>query len=319
MALDARSVNTLASGQVLVAGDSMLDRYWFGDVERISPEAPVPVMRVTRKETRLGGAANVASNVVSLGGKATLLSMVGKDGAADELEQMLSAQGIVPELVGCEKMETTTKLRMLGRNQQLLRADFETVPSEAGLADFATRFDALLADTKVVVVSDYGKGSLQACEALIEAAKKQDVAALVDPKSKNFARYRGAALVTPNLAEFQAATGDAVWGIDDIQAAAEKLMVAHDIGAILVTLSERGMALCEPGQTALVQSARAREVYDVTGAGDTVIAVTGLGLAAGFSLVEAVELANHAAGIVVTKLGTACVSADELGRSLSQQ
>ena len=300
----------LKKARLLVVGDVMLDRYWFGDVSRISPEAPVPVVRVGRTEERLGGAANVARNIVAVGAAAGLLSVVGEDEAAGRIQQLLTAEGIEAQLHRDPALATTIKLRVIGRQQQLLRIDFETEPGHEVLMSKLADFETRLGGADLVILSDYGKGGLKHIERMIEAARKAGKPVLVDPKGDDYSRYRGATLITPNRAEFREVAGR--WkSEEDLTGRAEKLRRELGLTALLITRSEEGMTLYREGERLHVPAV-AREVYDVSGAGDTVIAVLGVMLASGASFAEAVELANKAAGIVVGKLGTAVVHSEEL-------
>lgn len=296
--------------RVLVAGDVMLDRYWFGEVSRISPEAPVPVVKVDRVEERPGGAANVARNVAALAAKASLLSVVGRDEAGRCLRQLLKRDKITASLHDDPTISTTVKLRVIGRRQQLLRADFETSPSHEVLASKLKDFKRLLKSCDVVILSDYGKGGLTHIARMIALARRHNKPVLVDPKGEDYSRYRGATLVTPNRAELRAVIGD--WNSETaLTTKAQSLRQRLGIGAMLVTRSEEGMTLYRRGSRLHVP-AQAREVYDVSGAGDTVIATIAVMLAAGQDLESAVRIANRAAGIVVGKFGTAVVQPDEL-------
>lgn len=296
--------------RVLVAGDVMLDRYWFGEVSRISPEAPVPVVKVDRVEERPGGAANVARNVAALSAKASLLSVVGRDEAGRCLRQLLKRDKITASLHDDPTISTTVKLRVIGRRQQLLRADFETLPSHEVLASKLKDFERLLKGCDVVILSDYGKGGLAHIARMIALARRHNKPVLVDPKGEDYSRYRGATLVTPNRAELQAVVGG--WSSETaLTTKAQNLRQRLGIGGILVTRSEEGMTLYRRGSRLHVP-AQAREVYDVSGAGDTVIATIAVMLAAGQDLESAVRIANRAAGIVVGKFGTAVVQPDEL-------
>ncbi len=318
MGLGVKSLSDLAGAKVLVVGDTMLDRYWLGSVDRISPEAPVPVVAVKEEQERVGGAANVAMNVASLGGMASLVSVVGDDVAGQRVTELLNESGIQPLLELDTSIRTTVKLRLISRNQQLVRADFEDQPQAESLSACLDKYITALSGHSAVVFSDYGKGGLSHVREMIKHCNEKGIPALVDPKSSDFSPYTGADLITPNLKEFQAVVGD-VWELDDITQVAEKVMAEFDLGSMLVTLSERGMVLCRPGKPPLVQSARSREVYDVTGAGDTVIGTMALAFAAKYAPDEAMNLANHAAGIVVTKLGTATASVDELQQSFGRE
>ena len=303
------------SGRILVAGDVMLDRYWHGPVSRISPEAPVPIVRVEHIEERPGGAGNVALNIAALGGRALVLGLTGADAAADVLEQRLGAAGVVCLFQRQPGLATTTKLRVMSQHQQLIRLDFEDAVQNADAALLLEHFRRRLPDVDVVVLSDYGKGALRQARQMISAARAAGKPVLVDPKGKDFSLYQGASLITPNLSEFEAVVGhccDERELVDKGQA----LLAAHDFGALLVTRGEHGMTLLRKGAEELHLPAQAREVYDVTGAGDTVISVLAAALAAGQDLGTATALANLAAGIVVGKLGTATVSVPELRRAL---
>ncbi len=300
----------LANRRVLVVGDVMLDRYWFGAVERISPEAPVPVVRVKQVQDRLGGAANVALNVKVLGGQATLLSMVGVDDGAKCLRQLLSEHGVNAVLGEDASLQTIIKLRVIGRNQQLLRIDFEQEPDHEVLAQMLADFERELGRHDVVLFSDYGKGGLAHIPRMIELARAAGKPVLVDPKGSDYARYAGANVITPNRAELMQVVGS--WQDEsDLQRRAEDLRERLGLQALLLTRSEEGMSLFEADRASHVK-AQVREVADVTGAGDTVIATLALMLACGLSLQQAMEVANRAGGLVVAKFGTSTVSYEEL-------
>jgi rfaE bifunctional protein kinase chain/domain len=299
-----------ARPRVLVVGDVMLDRYWFGDVGRISPEAPVPVVKVDRVEERPGGAANVARNAVSLGADVSLLSVVGRDEAGVKLRRLLKRDGVTALLQTDAGLHTTIKLRVIARQQQLVRVDFETPPSHEALASKLRDFQRLLRDTDAVILSDYGKGGLTHIVNMIRMAREAGKPVLVDPKGDDYSRYRGATLITPNRSEFREVAGS--WKSEsDLTRKAGALMRKLKASALLVTRSEEGMTLYQPGSRLHV-AAQAREVFDVSGAGDTVIATLGVMMARGASLEEAVRVANRAAGIVVGKFGTAVVHPEEL-------
>jgi len=300
----------LARARVLVVGDAMLDRYWHGAVERISPEAPVPVVKVSREEERIGAAANVAFNAATLGARATFLGVVGDDEPGRRLEAMLRGTGIETHLKRDPGLRTTVKLRVIGRQQQLLRMDFESEPDHEALATQTAAFAELAPQHDAVLFSDYGKGGLAHIPSMIEAARAQAKPVLIDPKGSDYARYAGASVITPNRGELQQVVGS--WR-DDAQLAekAQRLRESLRLQALLVTLGEDGMTLFDAQGQAHVQ-AQAREVFDVTGAGDTVIATLASLVAAGMSLREAMPLANKAGGIVVGKFGTATVSYEEL-------
>ncbi|WP_436020741.1 D-glycero-beta-D-manno-heptose-7-phosphate kinase [Trinickia sp. LjRoot230] len=300
----------LANARVLVVGDVMLDRYWFGDVNRISPEAPVPVVHVQRQEDRLGGAANVARNAAALGAQAGLLCVVGRDEPGERIVELLNDSGVLPHLERDPELSTTIKLRVLSRQQQLLRMDFENMPAHEALLAGLARFDALLASHDVVLLSDYAKGGLTHVTQMIAKARAAGKPVLVDPKGDDWERYRGATLITPNRAELREVVGQ--WKSEsDLLARVSALRATLDIEALLLTRSEEGMTLFAQDGVRTAPAV-AREVYDVSGAGDTVIATLAVMLGARVSLVDAVALANRAAGIVVGKLGTATVDYDEL-------
>jgi rfaE bifunctional protein kinase chain/domain len=303
----------LAQASVLVVGDVMLDRYWYGAVDRISPEAPVPVIRVTREEERMGGAANVAYNIVTLGAQAALLSVVGEDEASHKLEALVAATGIRPYFGRDAQMRTTVKLRAIGRQQQLLRLDFESQPEHETLASQSAQFTALLPAHGAVLFSDYGKGGLAHVEQMVAGARAAGRPVLIDPKGSDYSRYRNATVITPNRAELQQVVG--TWrNEDDLRDRAQRLREELALQAILVTRSEEGMTLFDADGQAHV-SAQAREVFDVTGAGDTVIATMAALVAAGSTLRDAMPLANKAGAIVVGKFGTATASYEELFES----
>jgi D-glycero-beta-D-manno-heptose-7-phosphate kinase len=301
--------------RVLVAGDVMLDRYWFGDVERISPEAPVPVVLVRRTEERPGGAANVARNVTALQGGATLLSVVGDDEAGASLERLVRAERVQSSLHRDASFSTTVKLRVIGHQQQLLRIDFERAPSNEVLSAKLGEFERLVALADAVVLSDYGKGGLLHVQQMIQAARRQRKPVLVDPKGSDYARYSGATVLTPNRGEFREVAGR--WSDEgDLARRAQKLRADLELDALVVTRSEEGMSLFTASES-WHEPTKAREVYDVSGAGDTVIGVLALMVACGADLHAAMRVANHAAGIVVGKLGTAVATREELAASLA--
>ncbi len=300
----------MRGSQVLVVGDVMLDRYWFGEVSRISPEAPVPVVKIDRVEERPGGAANVARNAAALGAKTTLLSVIGRDEAGRQLRQLLRQERITASLHADATLSTTVKLRVIGRRQQLLRADFEAQPGYEVLASKLQDYQRLLKACDVVILSDYGKGGLTHIAKMIALARRAGKPVLVDPKGDDYSLYRGATLVTPNRAELREVVGG--WGSEQaLTTKVQRLRQRLGLGSVLVTRSEEGMTLFQRGSRLHVP-AMAREVYDVSGAGDTVIATIGVMLAAGKDLEDAVRTANRAAGIVVAKFGTAVVHPAEL-------
>jgi len=303
----------LARCRVLVVGDAMLDRYWFGSVERISPEAPVPIVRILREEDRLGGAANVALNVKKLGASSTLLTVVGDDEPARTLQRLLNQEGVTTMLGRDAKLCTIVKLRVIGRSQQLIRVDFERPPEREVLALMLAEFECSLPDCEAVLFSDYGKGGLTHIPKMIELARGAGKVVLVDPKGSDYSRYAGATVITPNRAELAEIIG--VWSSEDeLQRRVQQLRSELELDAILLTRSEEGMSLFDGDAQGgrFDVSAQAREVFDVTGAGDTVIAALAAMLGCGMSLRDAVPIANRAASIVVGKFGTASVSYEEL-------
>ncbi|MEA3119122.1 MAG: D-glycero-beta-D-manno-heptose-7-phosphate kinase [Paraburkholderia sp.] len=300
----------LAAARVLVVGDVMLDRYWFGDVNRISPEAPVPVVHVQRQEDRLGGAANVALNAAALGAQAGLLCVVGHDEPGERIVELLTVSGVAAHLERDPDLSTTIKLRVLSRQQQLLRVDFENMPAHEALLAGLARFDSLLESHDVVLLSDYAKGGLTHVTKMIAKARAAGKPVLVDPKGDDWERYRGATLITPNRAELREVVGQ--WkSEEDLIARVTALRTSLEFEGLLLTRSEEGMTLFTAAGVLHVPAV-AREVYDVSGAGDTVIATLAVMLGAHLPLVDAIALANRAAGIVVGKLGTATVCYDEL-------
>jgi rfaE bifunctional protein kinase chain/domain len=306
----------VARTRVLIVGDVMLDRYWFGEVSRISPEAPVPVVKVERTEERPGDASNVARNATALGARATLLSVVGDDEAGARLRELVEAEQVSACLHKDPSIPTTVKLRVVGRQQQLLRIDFETLPSHEVLADKLADFEVLLAGCNVLVLSDYGKGGLAHIGKMIELARAAGKIILVDPKGDDFSRYHGATVVTPNRAEMREVVGR--WKSEqDLAERAQKLRRELGAQALLLTRSEDGMSLYQDSGV-LHEAAKAREVFDVSGAGDTVIAALAAMLGSGAALPQAMHVANCAAGIVVGKLGTAVVHRQELQAALAQ-
>lgn len=303
--------------QLLVVGDVMLDRYWHGDTARISPEAPVPVVRIEQREDRPGGAANVALNIAALGAGVRIVGLVGKDEPAEVLRLALAAAGIHCAFVETQGEPTVTKLRIVSRSQQLIRLDTETRFAPVYAPVLAEHAQTLLDSVAVVVISDYDKGTLADCRSLIEAARAAGKRVLVDPKGIDFERYRGATLLTPNLREFEAVVG-ACANEEEMIAKGSALVTRLSLEALLITRGEHGMTLIGGGQKVLHFPAQAKEIYDVTGAGDTVIATLAASLAAGEPMAEAVALANIAAGIVVGKLGTASVSGPELRQAVNR-
>lgn len=296
--------------RLLVVGDAMLDRYLFGEVERISPEAPVPVVRVTREEHRLGGAANVALNVKALGPGVTLVTVVGDDEPARKLEGLLKSQEVEVLLGRDPKLFTCVKLRVIGRAQQLVRVDFENQPDHEVLADMLSDFARVVPQYDAVLFSDYGKGGLTHIPRMIELARAAGKPVLVDPKGDDYGRYAGATVITPNRAELAQVIGG--WKTEaQLEERVQWLRQSNRFDGVLLTRSEEGMSLFDASGHLHVP-AQAREVFDVTGAGDTVIATLAVMLACGMSLREAMPIANRAGGIVVGKFGTATVSYEEL-------
>jgi len=295
-----------------VVGDVMLDRYWYGDVSRISPEAPVPVVLVneSREELRLGGAANVAHNCAALGARTKLLSVVGNDESGRQLSRLLKDHGVEAELHRDRSIRTTEKLRVIGRQQQLVRLDFERAPSREVLASKLTQYRAALPDCDVVVLSDYGKGGMTHIKQMIQLARRAKKRVLVDPKGDDYSRYKGASIITPNRAELREVVG--TWRDEaDLSRRAEDLRRKLGLEALLVTRGDEGMTLFRAGRKLHIKT-EAREVFDVSGAGDTVVAGLAVMLAAGVSLEAAVKTANRAAGIVVGKFGTAVATYKEV-------
>lgn len=304
----------IAACRVLVVGDAMLDRYWFGSVDRISPEAPVPIVRVQREEERLGGAANVALNVKKLGASSTLLTVVGDDTPARTLQSLLEREGVATLIGRDAKLTTIVKLRIIGRAQQLLRVDFESAPDHEVLAQMLNQFQTAVTQCDAVLFSDYGKGGLTHVPRMIELARQAAKPVLVDPKGNDYTRYAGATVITPNRAELAQVIG--TWKDEtDLRHRAQELRHELGLDALLLTRSEDGMTLfdaSDSGDGRMDVPAQAREVFDVTGAGDTVIAALATMLGCGLPIREAVPIANRAGSIVVGKFGTASVSFEEL-------
>ena len=299
-----------SKARLLVVGDVMLDRYWFGDTNRISPEAPVPVVQVSKIDERLGGAANVARNVAALGAKTTILGVIGDDEPGRRVSELLKSSGVNSQLEVDGKVPTTVKLRVIARQQQLIRLDFEEAPSDAALAHKLERYEKLVGDADVVILSDYGKGALGQVALMIEQARAQKKMILVDPKGDDYAKYRGATVLTPNRSELRQVVGQ--WtSEDELTKKAQELRASLNLQALLLTRSEEGMSLYTKTGVSHVK-AQAREVFDVSGAGDTVIGTLAVALAAGWPIERAMALANRAGGIVVGKLGTATVTSEEL-------
>ncbi|MCG3723370.1 bifunctional D-glycero-beta-D-manno-heptose-7-phosphate kinase/D-glycero-beta-D-manno-heptose 1-phosphate adenylyltransferase HldE [Vibrio cincinnatiensis] len=296
---------------VLIIGDVMLDRYWHGPTGRISPEAPVPVVKVEHNEERPGGAANVAMNIASLGGKATIIGLTGMDEPAQVLEEKLTSLNVVCDFVALADYPTITKLRVLSRGQQLIRLDFEEKFEQNDAKQMLSRMEDALPRVNAVILSDYAKGALEHVQVLIQRARAAHLPVFIDPKGADFERYRGATLLTPNMAEFEQVVGK-VKSEQDLVEKGLALIEQFDFEALLITRSEHGMTLLRRGMEPFNLPTQAKEVFDVTGAGDTVISVLAASVAAGKSLDDACALANAAAGVVVGKLGTSTVSTIEL-------
>ena len=300
---------------VLIIGDVMLDRYWYGPTGRISPEAPVPVVKVEQNEERPGGAANVAMNIASLGGKARIVGLTGKDEPAQVLTDKLSSLNVMCDFVALDDYPTITKLRILSRGQQLIRLDFEDKFENTDPALVLTKMDQALPNVKAVILSDYAKGALEHVQQYIQKARAAGVPVFIDPKGADFERYRGATILTPNMSEFEQVVGK-VSSDEDLVEKGRALIEQFDLDALLVTRSEHGMTLLRRDQEPFHLPTQAKEVYDVTGAGDTVISVLASSVAAGKPMDEACALANAAAGVVVGKLGTSTVSTIELAEAV---
>ncbi|GHF85226.1 bifunctional D-glycero-beta-D-manno-heptose-7-phosphate kinase/D-glycero-beta-D-manno-heptose 1-phosphate adenylyltransferase HldE [Thalassotalea marina] len=303
------------NASVLVVGDIMLDRYWYGPTQRISPEAPVPVVKIDQHEDRPGGAANVALNIASIGGKVSLAGITGEDEASQTLATNLNAMNIACRFVSDKQVPTITKLRVMSRNQQLIRLDFEQSLAQVDKSALEQSVEQLVAQHDVLLLSDYNKGTLSNVESLIALAKKHNVPVIVDPKGTDFSKYKGATIITPNMSEFETIVG-ACQNEADIVEKGQRLLESLDLDAMLITRSEQGMTLLRKGQEEFHLPTQAKEVYDVTGAGDTVIATLALAIAADADLPQASALSNVAAGIVVGKLGTSTVSEAELINAL---
>ncbi len=315
MELAVDKLDLFSCARILVVGDVMLDRYWMGDVNRISPEAPVPVVAVDQIDERLGGAGNVACNITALGGHCTLLGLVGDDAAGLKANAVANSSGIVSSLPPQSGVHTTVKLRILSRNQQLIRVDFEKDPGGQCLDRLHNCFAEQIEACDVVVFSDYGKGSLEHIEQLIQLARACGKPTLVDPKGKYFSRYRNSTMITPNLHEFESVVGATV-DKDDIMSKAHVLIGECQVDKLLITLSDKGMMLVLSDGSGMHIPARSREVFDVSGAGDTVMAVIAMAMAVGMEDRQALEIANSAAGIVISKLGTATTSIDTLKEAM---
>ncbi len=301
--------------RLLVIGDVMLDRYWHGSANRISPEAPVPVVKVANQEDRPGGAGNVALNISALGSATRIIGVVGEDESGAELESRLTAAGVLCDFIQCPGKPTITKLRVISQHQQLIRADFEQAFEKQDVTSLLIKAKDQIANTQAMVLSDYAKGALQEIEPLIKLGRDHGIPVIVDPKGSDFDKYRGATLITPNLNEFEAVVGHCA-NETDLVSKGMQLVKDLELEAMLITRGEHGMTLVRPDSPELHLPAKAQEVFDVTGAGDTVISVLAAALAAGETMADATALANIAAGLVVGKLGTAAISGPELRRAI---
>lgn len=301
--------------KLLVVGDVMLDRYWHGAASRVSPEAPVPVVQVGNQEDRPGGAGNVALNIAALGSAATLVGIVGSDDTGTDLRSRLNAAGVYCEFLQSVDKPTVTKLRVISQHQQLIRLDFEETFVQQDRQGMNSKVASLMKEAQVLVLSDYGKGTLEDVSELIDMGRKQNIPVIVDPKGSNFQKYRGATLITPNLSEFESAVGPSQ-NEDELVRKGLQFLKDLELDALLITRGEHGMTLIRPDSPELHLPAKAQEVFDVTGAGDTVISVLAATLAAGEGFADATALANLAAGLVVGKLGTAAISGPELRRAI---
>jgi D-beta-D-heptose 7-phosphate kinase / D-beta-D-heptose 1-phosphate adenosyltransferase len=304
-------MQNLEDARVLVVGDVMLDEYWEGNTQRISPEAPVPVVHVQKQYFKAGGAANVALNIAALQGQVFLLGLVGDDEESVKLEKLLKEHKVHAHLIKLKNTPTIKKLRVLSQHQQLIRTDFESNLADIDKAGLLAEFKKLLKDVDVVIISDYGKGTLSKVIELIKAARVAKKAVLVDPKNMDFSTYQGADIITPNFKEFEVVVGN-IKDETDMEQRARKLIHDCHLGGLLVTRGAQGMSFFQEKMPALHVATKAQEVFDVTGAGDTVIAVLGMALAIGLDIETSIHLANTAAGIVVGKMGTATVTPEEL-------
>ncbi|MBT4835966.1 MAG: bifunctional D-glycero-beta-D-manno-heptose-7-phosphate kinase/D-glycero-beta-D-manno-heptose 1-phosphate adenylyltransferase HldE [Methylococcales bacterium] len=307
-------IPTFENASVLVVGDVMLDRYWYGATSRVSPEAPVPVVSIGKSEERAGGAANVALNISTLGAKSSLLCITGNDAESVALEGLMDKAGVQCHFQKLDGAPTITKLRVMSRHQQLIRLDFEDGFNEVDEALIYQVYEEQIQNHDVIILSDYGKGTIKSIETLIASAKAVGKKTLIDPKGTDFSKYRGATLITPNLLEFETVVGKC-HSVQEIEEKGQALIHEIELDALLVTRGECGMTLLQKDQPPHHMPTHAKEVFDVTGAGDTVISVLGAGLSAGLPLPNAVALSNLAAGIVVAKVGTATVSMSELRRA----
>ena len=310
-------MQNLKNSRVLVVGDVMLDEYWEGSTQRISPEAPVPVVHVQKQYFKAGGAANVALNISALNAKVFLLGIVGDDAASESLNEVLTDRKVTVHLLRDQRVPTIKKLRVLSQNQQLIRTDFESSLSQVDKAPLLAEFKNILPHVDVVIISDYGKGTLSNVDQLIALAKSANKIILVDPKNLDFSVYRGANILTPNFKEFELVVGQ-VGDEADMERRAHQLIKDCDFSGLLVTRGAQGMSFFQDKHPSLHVPTRAREVFDVTGAGDTVIAFLGMALSIGLDVETSINLANTAAGIVVGKMGTAVVMPEELQAAIQE-
>lgn len=310
-------LKSFSSIRTLVVGDVMLDRYWLGSVNRISPEAPVPIVLVNSTELRVGGAANVAANIRGLGASCNLVSIVGNDDGGRQVLDILERQGVECHIKIDKNCRTTEKLRILGRNQQLLRADFEELPSNTTINSCVTHYEKLISKTDVVILSDYGKGSIREPKKMIQVALKNNIPVVVDPKGSDFSKYAGATLITPNEIELKSVIG--IWTSEhDLENRVKELMDKIEVRGLLLTRGEKGMTYFSREGSSIHQEAISIEVYDVSGAGDTVVASIAIGIVSGLTWEEMLFLANVAAGIVIKKLGTSVVTMSEVLSAITQ-
>lgn len=310
-----KALPNFSQANILVIGDIMLDRYWSGSTSRISPEAPVPVVRINDTDNRLGGAANVAKNLSALGCQVTLCGLVGNDEAGTEVQRILEESQIKSSLYSAPGFRTITKLRIISQHQQLIRLDFEDAPNSTSSTLYQNDINDMVANQDLVIISDYAKGTVTHCQPIIDACHKHNITVLVDPKGTDFARYSGASILTPNLSELEGVVGK-TQSLEEAFEKAGQLCSELDIESILITLSEKGMALISPNAAPFHIPTQAKEVFDVTGAGDTVIASLAASLAAGAESQTAMRVANAAAGVAVGKIGTATVTPEEIQSAL---
>lgn len=309
------NISNFNKTKILIVGDLMLDSYWKGNVSRVSAEAPIPIVHIGIQEDRAGGAGNVALNAAKLGANCHLIGLVGNDSVAERLEIILKENQVQYNLLKVDGLKTINKLRILSQSQQLLRLDFEDNFSSIDKNLLFESFIEKLSFTDIVILSDYAKGTLNDIQVLIESAKVAEKRVIIDPKGNDFIRYKGAYIITPNFVEFEAVVGKCS-SEQEIESRGFELLKSLELNAILITRGEHGMTLLEKGRPPFHLPTFAREVFDVTGAGDTVVASLGIALASGFNLTNAVKLANIAAGLVVGKVGTATLTSQELQVSL---